>query len=74
MQSCSNFYTWIPYQVRNDVRHLHVSLCPIREWGFMENAPSMYPSPFTIETAGCAGIIPSPSTGEGGVGVIFIFR
>ncbi|OIP40972.1 MAG: hypothetical protein AUK25_06710 [Desulfobacteraceae bacterium CG2_30_51_40] len=29
---------------------------------------------FTVETPGCAGSIPSPSTGEGGVGVIFMFR
>ena len=29
---------------------------------------------FTVETPECAGSIPSPSTGEGGVGVIFIFR
>jgi len=28
-------YTWIPDQVRNDVQHFHVSLCPIWAWGFV---------------------------------------
>ena len=32
------------------------------------------PLSFTVETSGCNGIIPSPLTGEGGVGVIFMLR
>jgi len=38
-----------------------------------ENAPCLCSTPRNSRTSGCAGIISSPSTGEGGVGVIFIF-
>jgi len=36
--------------------------------------PLFFLFPFTVETSGCSSIIPSPSTGEGGVGVIFMLR
>jgi len=49
---------------------LSMIACPV----LYENALPLYPSPFTVERSGCGGIISSPSTGEGGVGVIFILR
>jgi len=33
-------YTWIPDQVRNDVQHFHVSLCPKRAWALVKEAGS----------------------------------
>ncbi len=40
---------------------------------FKNVLPDLYPSPFTVETSGCGGIISSPLTAEGGAGVIFLF-
>jgi len=53
--------TWIPDRLRNDMRHFHASLRPFQGMAVYMKKPL----PFTVETSGWSGIIPSPLDGGG---------